>query len=90
MQGQSGYSILPKRTLESQGLSSDSQWAGTRNVQLWLIHSLASHEFKLNAGIRSIVREEDLGANVGWSRKSGWTFSLQLRTSFDRDPGAKR
>ena len=90
LQGQAGYSLSPKGTLDNLGLSLDSLWAGNHQVQFGLVQALATHQLRLNAGLRSTLKGLDLGANVGWARTGGWTLNFQLRTSFGRDPGARR
>ena len=90
VQGQAGYSVSPKGTLDTLAVSMDSLWAGNHQVQLGLSQSLASRQLRLNAGLRSTLRGLDFGGSIGWARQGGWTIGVQLRTSLGQDPSTKQ
>lgn len=90
LQGQAGYSLSPKGTLDTLGISLDSLWPGNHQVQFGLSQSLAARQLRLNAGLRSTLRGLDLGAGIGWARQGGWTLGVQVRTSFGQDPSTRR
>jgi len=90
VQGQAGYTLRPKGTLDTLAVSLDSLWTGSHQMQLAVSQSLASRQLRLTAGLRSTLRGLDLGANVGWARQGGWTVGVQVRTSFGQDPSTKK
>ena len=90
VQGQAGYTLSPKATLDTLAVSLDSLWTGNHQMQLALSQSLANHQLRVNAGLRSTLRGLDLGASIGWVRQGGWTVGLQVRTSFGQDPSTKK
>jgi len=90
LQGQAGYTLSPKGTLDTLAVSLDSLWARSYQVQLGLSESLASRQLRVNAGLHGALRGMDFGWSVGWARQGGWTVGIQLRTSFGQDPSTKK
>ena len=90
LQGQMGYTVRPKGSLDTVGASLDSLWTGRHQVQLALSQTLASRQLRVTAALRSTLAGLDLGGSVGYTRGGGWTVNVSARTSFGRDPSAGR